>query len=60
MDGSFTTTNYDGVQRQSAAIVRRYKHLADDSACSPPTSTMAWDDTIACDHTVKIVRVTFN
>lgn len=28
LDGSFTTTAYDGTQRSSAAITANYKHLA--------------------------------
>lgn len=60
LDGSFSTTAFDGTQRQSAAIVFNYPHLASDPACLPTSNTKVWDNTIACDQSVKLVRVTFN
>jgi hypothetical protein len=60
LDGTFTTTAYDGNQRVSAAVVNNYPHLASDPACLPTTNPQQWDTTIACDSSVKVVRVTFN
>ena len=54
LDGSFSTTQFDGRQRSSAAITFNWKHMASDSACAPPTSTAAWDNTIICDSTFKV------
>lgn len=60
LDGSFTTNQFDGTQRQSAAVAYNYKHLKTEPACKPTSSIASWDDTVACDSTVKLVRVTFN
>jgi hypothetical protein len=60
LDGSFTTNQFDGKTRQSAAITYNYKHLQTEPACLPTTSQASWDNTIACDSSVKVVRVTFN
>ena len=60
LDGTFTTTAFDGKQRKSAAVAYRYNHLASEAACLPTSSTSSWDNTLACDETVKLVRVTFN
>lgn len=60
MDGSFTTTEYDGTQRTAAAITANYKHLASEAACRPPSSTSQWDNTLICDDSVKVARVTFS
>lgn len=49
LDGSFTTTGFDGKQRQSAAITYNYKHLRGEAACQPTSNIAAWDNTIACD-----------
>ncbi len=59
MDGTFTTTAFDGKQRKSAAVTTYYKHLVADPACVPTTNVSAWDNTIICDETVKVARVTF-
>lgn len=37
-----------------------YPHLASDPACLPTSNPNSWDNTIACDQSVKLVRVTFN
>jgi hypothetical protein len=60
LDGTFTTTVYDGVQRASAAITANRKHLAVEPACRPPTNVLEWDNTLACDQSVKVARVTFS
>lgn len=60
LDGSFTTNQFDGVQRQSAAVTFNYNHLKTEPACKPTTSIATWDNTIACDSSVKLVRVSFN
>lgn len=60
LDGTFTTTAFDGKQRKSAAVAYRYNHLASEAACLPTTSTSSWDNTLACDESVKLIRVTFN
>jgi hypothetical protein len=60
LDGSFTKTGYDGQQRASAAIVNNYPHLASNPACLPPSNSSQWDTTIACNSSVKVVRVTFD
>lgn len=60
MDGTFTTNQFDGTQRQSAAIVNNYKHLSTDPGCKPTTSIQAWDNTLACDQSVTVAVVTFN
>jgi hypothetical protein len=49
LDGTFTTTSFDGKQRKSATVVKKYKHLINDPACLPTSNINAWDDTIACD-----------
>lgn len=59
LDGSFTTTEFDGTQRASAAITKSYKHLLSEPACKPTTDVLKWDNTLACDQTVKVARVTF-
>jgi len=60
LDGTFTTTAFDGNQRVSAAVVNNYPHLASNTACLPTTNTQQWDTTIACDSSVKVASVTFN
>lgn len=60
LDGTFTTTAFDGVQRASAAITFNYKHLASEPACQPPQNIQQWDNTLACDESVKVARVTFS
>jgi hypothetical protein len=60
IDGTFSTTAFDGTQRKSAAIVNNYKHLASDPACKPTSNSLIWDNTIACDETVKVARVTIS
>jgi hypothetical protein len=60
LDGTFTTNQFDGNQRQAAAVTYNYKHLQTEAACLPTTSTASWDNTIACDQSVKLVTVTFN
>lgn len=60
LDGTFTTTSFDGTQRSAAAITYNYKHLAKESACKPPTDVSQWDNTLACDDSVKVARVTFS
>ena len=57
LDGSFTTTDFDGSQRSSAAVTYNYKHLASDPACRPPTDSTLWDNTLACDENVKVALV---
>ena len=59
LDGTFTTTAFDGKQRKSAAVTTSYKHLLADPACLPTTNVSAWDNTIICDESVKVARVTF-
>ena len=49
IDGSFTTTAFDGKQRKSATVTTSYKHLLADPACVPTTNLTAWDNTIICD-----------
>lgn len=60
LDGSFTTNQFDGNQRQSAAITYNYNHLKTEPACLPTSDITSWDNTVACDSSVKLVRVTFD
>lgn len=60
LDGTFTSTGFDGKQRTSATVTYNYKHLRSDPACQTTTSIASWDNTIACDSSVKLVRVTFS
>ena len=60
MDGTFTTTDFDGSQRSSAAVVNNFKHLSSETACKPTSNSAQWDDTLACDSSVKVASVRFS
>jgi len=57
LDGTFTTNTFDGRQRVSGAVTYNWKHLASESACSSTTSVAAWDNTLICDESVKVVGI---
>lgn len=59
LDGSFTTTDFDGIQRVSAAITNNWSHLRSEIACKATTNTGQWHNTLACDDTVKVALVRF-
>ena len=48
LDGSFTTTDFDGIQRISAAITNNWSHMRGDPACRVTTNPQ-WHNTLACD-----------
>ena len=58
LDGSFTTTDFDGIQRVSAAITNNWFHMRNDPACKVTTNPQ-WHNTLACDETVKVALVRF-
>lgn len=60
LDGSLTTTAFDGNTRTSATVTYNYNHLASEPACKPTTNTQIWDNTLACDSSVKLVTVAFS
>ena len=59
MDGSFSSTNYDGSTRPSATILNNYPHIAAENGCSPPSDTGIWQDTLICDSTLPLRKVRF-
>ena len=57
LDGSFTTNQFDGQTRTGGAVTHNWKHLANDAACSPTSNIAAWDDTLMCDSSVKVIGI---
>ena len=51
--------DYDGTSRSGATVVKNYKHLSAEADCNSPTSTAIWEDTLICEPTLKIRKVTF-
>jgi len=48
LDGTFSAP-LNSLTRPRGTVVWGYKHLTDDSACTPATMPGIWDDSIVCD-----------
>ena len=59
IDGSFTTSDFDGIQRPSATVTANFAHMRNDAACRVTINSALWHNTVVCDENVKVTLVRF-
>ena len=59
LDGTFSE-GMDGVNRTSARIIYFSKHLGGEPGCSRTTNMFTWDNTLVCDDSAPLRKITFS
>lgn len=59
VDGTYSQ-GFDSNSRVSATIVNNFKHIADEPDCYSPGDQSIWEDTLICDPTITVRKLTFS